>query len=240
MCALRRLFPTVLFLLVVCPVIAQDDEDHTPPARVLSMTATEWNADFARRHGGQETEASDRQSLALYGDCLRARNDARLRRLPARTRARLGHVRAACAALSDDALSLAEVYNGGGTMFIEIFSAAVVDDEEFAWSLIRQAPTRDPAGTVRPRRLLQTRLAGITASVRTADPALPVRRAQMKEAYGEPVPSEKTRRARGAYASLRADLAVLSDLIARSPSHEALAVSRYVAQSLPDRLHPFR
>ena len=67
------------------PVSAQDDEDHTPPARVLSMTVTQWNADFARRHGGQETEASDRESLRLYGDCLRDRNDAHLRRLPAPT-----------------------------------------------------------------------------------------------------------------------------------------------------------
>ena len=236
----RKSFPllTTLMLLAapVCPATAQDDEDHTPPSRVLSMTVTQWNADFARRHGGQETEASDRESLRLYADCLRGRNDAHLCRLPVPARARLTRLRAACHALSNDALSLSWLYNGGGTMYIEIYASADVDDEAFFWPLIRAAPAAERPLTRTQRQQVAARLARLAALVRTADPAR--RRGELADVA--PIVPEAARSARAGYAALRADLAALRGALAQAPAPEALAASRYVAHALPDRLEPIK
>jgi hypothetical protein len=213
-----KVFLVGLLLLVPLSVCAQDN-DHTPAATVLSMSVTQWDSFYARHHGGEETEVTERESLPIYGSDLEARNKTALRRLPVCRVNRLRRYEDIVGALHGDALGLASDNNGGGTMYEEINDSATVDDEQLIWERIKS-----PALPLTSAERVEVRanFAALRRAIRRARPTQFVTPRQFSQDV----------------AALRRDEGQLSDLVASDPTHDALAVSRYVVKEIIPEMSP--
>lgn len=171
-----------LCTLAAGPLVAQSDADYNMVGltcdKILAMKEEAWEDYFIKKTGDGSEFGYD-TAARIYAHCMKKRNDAALAKLPAAARKRINNLRSLCADFRVEALSLAQAYAGGGTMYTHQMQRGEVEDEQLTGTLIRIV--QNSAAKPGSSGSAESKNTHLNRTLRTLNPALASNSRKLKE-----------------------------------------------------------